>query len=139
MTPPSSRDSSNGSKWGLSAQFKAKYLQGQDRCTASAEIPVPGLCPAAGRRHRLLSLCPLVYWRGCHTCHLLDIRCASNRDPGQAVFVTDLSAALPGLVRSAFTGEPFPFSSGQGAGEFLQFLTGVASACWGCCGCFPRH
>lgn len=36
---------------------------------------------------------------GCHMCRLLDIRRASSRDPGQAVFMPDLSAALPGLAR----------------------------------------
>lgn len=49
------------------------------------------VCRAAGRRH---SLCPLTCWRGCHMCCLLDIRCSSSTDPGQAAFMPDPSAAL---------------------------------------------
>lgn len=105
VTPPSSQDGFDVNVRGPAAQFKAKHLQGQYKCVARAEIPRLlgcagcNACLAAGRRHSLLPLCPLVCWRGCHMHCLLDIRCASSRDPGQAVFMPDPSAALPGLVR----------------------------------------
>lgn len=88
-------------------------------------------CLAAGRRHNLLSLCPLVCSRGCHTRYLLDSHCTSSCDQGKPYLCQIFLLLSPDWSDAAFTGEPFAFSSWQGDGEFLQLLASVASACWG--------